>query len=123
MAKNLKKGDKVKVTGNSAGHGISIGTILTVLSVLNSIVRVKEYARNLYDNDVELLFPTKEDIEAEIINLQKELTELQTKQKFMDDNDLTEYDVDQAYQTLAIIEGADTTKIQKAKLIADLLKK
>lgn len=139
---------KVRVIGNAlSSNGMNVGTSIGIaqpFSTIGSIVTVKNISHgnpnyiyikenmNIYflEKDIDTSY-TKEMIEEEISNFEKEIVKfekeissLRDKQKFMDDNGLTEYDEDQfkVYKTLSVLEQKETSQMEKAKIIADLIR-
>lgn len=57
----FKVGDKVKVTGNSCNHGLPVGVVGSVLSIIKDvyIVKFKTFICHMIENDLELHKETK----------------------------------------------------------------
>lgn len=131
-------GKQLKVIGNTAGHNVSMGTIITVLRVNYPttpnpvyIANVNGGNRSFYIEDVELCPLTIEQIsdaikalDTEIEANKKEQEVLRSKIKFMQENKLDVYDEDtfKVYHTLKLLDNDKLSKIEKSNLISQLIK-
>ena len=127
-------GKKVKIK-SSGNNQVKTGTVLTISSVNiqnNSILLKESNNWQWYDNELELMLLTKEDVDDLILNKQKDIElinsqidELKFIKQFMTENDITEYDENQykVYKTLETLENKDLSPIDKAKIIAKLIEK
>lgn len=116
-------GKKVKIISNSSGHAIPIGTEGIVERQQGNQLFLKGNGSWFYLTDVKILDTSKDDIAKNIDKLKSEIAIAENQLKFMDDNGLENYDEDQfkVYQTLTTLEDATLSKMDKAKMIADLI--
>ena len=131
-------GKQLKVIGNTAGHQVPINTIITVASVNYPTTPNPVYVavvngsnRNFNIEDVEFCPLTIEqiqeaikDLDTEIEANKKEQEVLRSKIKFMQENKLDVYDEDtfKVYYTLNLLDNDKLSKIEKSKLISQLIK-
>jgi len=118
-------GKKVKIVTNTSGHGIPIGTV-GIIKSKNPSNQNQYYLEGnaswFYEKDVEVLSMTKADLDESISKLENEIAELKTKQQFMADNNLEEFDGNQYKVFIAISTLNDNSSIiEKAKVIAGLI--
>lgn len=123
--KVFKKGDKVKIgsgSGPSSGCPHGKGVIVSKAGALYRLthengVQYNAYAYELTGEDL-----TKEQLEKELEALEQEREIIRSKIVWMEDAGVKVYNKDQhrVWKALTILEGAKS-KIEKAKIIADLI--
>lgn len=133
------KGKKIKIVTNSGGHNYGgAGTIVTLdgsrMSVVNNSYINQGVADGnaIYFYEFEVIMDeTIEEINAYIKQLEvdkkeidQEITNYRAKMAFMEANGLEKYDEDEfkVYSTLEALENPKTSKMEKAKIIAKLIK-
>lgn len=125
-------GKRVKFIGNKSGHNQPIGTVVELSTIGN--ITTQYYTGlpyTVYFYDVCLLIDeTVADIEEamkcqqEIMSsARKEIGVLESKKKFMQDNNLEVWNEDE-YKVYTVLQALKTKKsdIEKAKVIAELIK-
>ena len=132
-------GKKIRVIENTAGHNMPIGTVFTVNMAQSGGSNVSgTYYRfdtkssyNVMLTDVEMCNLSIEDmqeskkiLDEKISSLQKEKVAIDSKIAFMQENNLTEYDEDlyKVNEVLKKLDDATLTGIERAKVIASIIK-
>lgn len=121
--KNYKPGDRVRVTQQTCGHNIPIGTIIILgMALGNGFFQVPDRGTNINPSDIEPALKTKEDFEKELASLEAKTEAARQRVAFMkktksDTFDETEFKV---YQALQEIKGKGSD-LAKAKAIAKLI--
>lgn len=127
-------GKKFRVVKDTCSHRIKKGTIITITRInFGSPIYLYHDHNGSYVTPtcLEELALSKEDVEKNIKDLKKQIKALQTeikgeesKIKFMQENKLDTYDEEEfkVYKTLEALEDPATSKVQKAKIIAALIK-
>lgn len=140
------KGKKVKIIASPAGvnsaHGYQIGTIVTVSHCNGTLTspyfgywNVTDNAtgiiRGIYGAEFDVTACTIEDLDLENVKIEKQIKDLKDeirantqKINFMKDNGLKEFDETdfKVYSVLETLETEGLTKVERAKLIAKLIK-
>ena len=126
--RSFKNGDKVRVkNSNYTGYGVNKGDIVTIVAKgsPNSTVNWPDYGNFGVQNvHIELLTETKEEIVSYIEKQEKLIQEAKDKLAWMKETDSEVFDTDQfkVWQTLTILENKKLTKLEKSKLVANLIK-
>jgi len=123
--KNLKTGDRVKVTENFSNHTLEIGKVITLDRKTNGTTfHVKDHPVTIQTNEFEGVLETRADIEAEIAKLKALVAEQDTKMVFMNENSLEEYDpqTHKIFLALQVLKGTDSD-IDKTVAIKNLIDK
>lgn len=138
-------GKKVKIIDNTrSGHGLLPGSYGTIIKY-NGSPQAPYYGSftvsgelgtgapwTVYGTELKFSGDTKEEIENEIseinktiITLNKEIDQLKAKLVFMKEQKLEVFDENtfKAFQTLSLLDNKKLSKIEKAKLISDLIGK
>lgn len=132
-------GKKIRVIENISNHNMPIGTIITVDMAQNGGTNItgtfyRFDTKNSYSvmlTDVEMCNLSIEDmqeskkvLDKKIIYLQKEKVAIDSKIAFMQENNLTEYDEDlyKVNEVLKKLDDATLTGIERAKVIASIIK-
>jgi hypothetical protein len=78
----------------------------------------------VYGDEIVSSVITKEELTSKIKSLKEEITELNSKLDFMNEHKLEEYDADtfKAFSVLKLVDNKKLSTIDKAKLIAELIK-
>lgn len=78
----------------------------------------------IYGEEVLDAKTTREQLESRIKSLKEEIAELNSKLDFMNEHKLEEYDADtfKAFSVLKLVDNKKLSTIDKAKLIAELIK-
>lgn len=125
-------GKKVKVIQN--GAGVPQGIVAKVIQGLSKEeagdsvpgVYIEGYPNSLlYMTEIENTSFTKEDIRKDILLLEEKISELKSKEQFIIDNNLEEFDETQykVFKTLQTLDNEKISDVEKSKLIAELIKK
>lgn len=123
-------GKKVKVIQNGAGIPLIISKVTNGFEIGENGadqpgVYIEGYPGNLlYMSEIEIISFRKEDIIKEITSLEEKISELKSKEQFIIDNNVEEFDETQykVFKTLETLENKDMSDIEKSKLISDLIK-
>jgi len=126
MKKKFKEGDRVRVVSNSCSHPVDIGTIITLgRDNGNNTFNVENGAAYVSVNDIEALMVTKEDLLAELDEIEAKVDVLKGKMIFMEENGIDEYNEveHQIYLALQVLkeEKTDIEKTRAIKRIIDNL--
>ena len=124
MAKaKFNPGDRVKIVKDTAGHGIEPGTFVTISYRQGRMYFIEEYGMSINPCDAEKSALTMKELKKELKEAKAVVETINMKIKFMKANKLEEYDENQykVYAALQALKGK-TSDIEKAKLIADLMK-
>jgi hypothetical protein len=135
MKKKFKVGNKIKVIANKGGHNYEIGEVYKVVKIYNDSLTAKSLdgkfvGNSLYGTEIEFVSLTidelKEDnesLKANIAEIQKEIEDNNLKIAWMEENGVSEYDENQfkAFRTLSLLEDETLSKLEKAKLIGELV--
>ena len=125
-------GKKVKTIQNGAGIPAGITAKVTdgfkkgEDDVEQSGVYIEGYPGNLlYMTEFKIDSLTKEEIRKKITSLEEEISELKSKEQFIIDNNLEEFEENQytVFKTLEILDKENISNFEKSKLIADLINK
>jgi len=137
---NFKVGDKVKWNGGAitSGNGsISNGLNYFISSVNNSTSALKSrggtygikneqgnLVGSVYGNEIKLAEETKESLTTIINESKLRISEAETKLQFMEDTGSDVYDENtfKAFNVLKLVDDKKLSNIEKAKLIAELIK-
>lgn len=137
----IRKGQKIKIISSTHSHNYGpIGTICTVdinhifntaSSGICGLVRGKNTINAsqfiLVSNDKKIIEEEIAILKQELIDktnsIKKEIAELQTKLKFIQDNKLDNFDETQfkTYKVLQLLKNRKLSDIERAKLIASLV--
>jgi hypothetical protein len=120
--KKLKCGSKAKIVNDNAGHGLPMGTVVTLGRKQNQYYYIAEHGVNVMLNDIAPVALTKEEIEAEVERLKGEIAIEEAKLAYMKKTksklfDETEFKVWAALQELK----TKRSDIDKARLIAKII--
>lgn len=135
------------IVSNSSGHGVPVGTKVDINNyriqggytgtMAYQVTIMKRYDTNMnvgawaYANEIKIYSSSIEDLEEENVSITKKIEELTKeindntlKVEFMKLNNITEFDETdfKVYKTLDLLENNTISKLEKAKLIADLVK-
>ncbi len=137
---DFKKGDKVKWNNTPAvsGNGsLTLGLTLTVNTVNNGTLAYKNKggyitvvneqghsAGFVYGCELKLVAETKEELTNIVNEAKLTISEAEAKLKFMEDTDSDVYDENtfKAFNVLKLVDNKKLSNIEKAKLIAELIK-
>lgn len=121
---NPLPGTKCKVLSNSNGHGSPIGAIVTVVSCAGSSIRVRETGSSYTKTDLALVKVDRAHIQQEIRTLQSEIMGMNNKLDFMDETGLAEFDESEfkAYRVLQTLDNDDLSQVERAQVVAELIK-
>lgn len=129
--KTPKKGDLVKVTGNSNSNNYEIGKVYRVKTVKNSDKTLTADSldgswtgNNLSFLDFEITGLNREHFESDIKELELQIAETRSVIQWMDEAGVTEYDENEhrVWKALTAMEDSKMSKIDRMKAIAALLK-
>jgi hypothetical protein len=127
--KHLKIGAKLKITGNTTSHGFRVGEVVTITQINYDTSQYccrNEQNLQYWVNpcDYDLVNYTKEEIEKEIAEQELEIAELKDKIAFLAATGKETYDENEfaVWSALTTIENENLSKIEKATLIARLIK-
>jgi len=134
--KKMKIGDKVtfKKHASKAASGFNYreNDELIITSLLGQINGEKWNIRNTttggvgwaYEYELHPLVITKEDFEKQKVELQNSINELNMKLSWMDENGVGEFNEDEfkVFKTLTLLDDDSISKVEKSKLIAQLIK-
>lgn len=124
--KSLKTGDLVRALNNRySANGFNKGDVAEVSNSVGSLSVLLETGMVLYITlqDIELARLSKEEIKKSIESLEKEITLQKSKLEWMDVTGAEVYDETEAkvWNTLKTIKS-DSSDIEKAKIIANLIR-
>lgn len=145
-ANKALRNKKVKVTspvpGINSGHGYSVGTILTISNCSGSLTAPyfgyfhvlcpnTGMIRGIYGAEFSIMEYMIEALDLENIELEKKIKDLKDemrknsqKIKFMKENNLKEFD-ETDFKVFSVLETLETeglSKVERAKVIAKLIK-
>ena len=125
IKKTLKVGQRCKIVKNGSCHNYELGTIVTICKISGTHIYVNGIGSYFYKADLESLHLTKEDLLKDIKKYEEEIQQCKSKIEFITETGSESYDEDQfkVYNILKMIEDPKTTKIQKSKLIAEMISK
>ena len=125
----VKVGDKVKVIKNTSSHNYRVGNTYTIsyIGENKTSVRLKS-AEGKEGNwckysDMEIITVSKDFLEKSLKEAQKTVKELAEKIEWMNDTKSVEFNSEQfkMYKALTVVEKPGLTKIEKAKLLVELI--
>lgn len=121
----FKVGNTVKVVGNTAGHGSSIGDIVTITRISYPSIWCKTSSGQIWTynrNDLKIAACSKKDLESNIKEFEAEIKAAKLKIKFIEDTGSEEFDEDEfkIYNALTVLDGAKS-KIEKARILKDII--
>ena len=84
-----------------------------------------ENAGWVYDWEIQPLLSTREELESEIAGLKSKIDEVQSKLQFLNETGYETFNEDEykVYSTLSLLEDDKLSKIEKSKIIAELIRK
>ncbi len=120
----LTPGMKLKVLSNSNGHGSPIGSIVTYSGMVSGHVRIQETGSSYVKTDLALVKVDRAAMQQEVRRLQSEIMEMNQKLDFMEETGLSEFDETEfkSYRVLQTLDNGDLSQIERAQIIADLIK-
>jgi hypothetical protein len=133
--KAFKMGDRVKVTNNTAGANIAVGTVGKITHVHNAgqchptamyqFCGDKGEGRglNIYQQDMALCPTTREDIKKEADSLRAQIAALDAQIAYLDETKSESYDDLEwrCYQALKAIKNSNDT-VETSKVVAKLVR-
>lgn len=117
----FKVGERVKVVAQTAGHGVPLGTELTVSGYNGMFVRCAGSPMNFYEVDLVSLGMDLDTIKTWVERAEIELTDAQSRLKYMTDNNLEELNEKEFVQwCIEDILSSDAEVAEKIKRIKTL---
>lgn len=121
---NFKQGDRVRVTQNTCGHRIPIGTVILLGAMVGSgYFQVSEHGCNVIPADIEHVLQTKEDIEKDLAEVEAQAEMLRLRLKYMKKTKSDTFD-EMEFKVFTALQALKTKKsdVEKARLIAEIIK-
>lgn len=136
---NKMKGKKVKLKkctpdGKSSSSNSNMGSCKEFIVVGLYDNKCNAYNINhidgknagwVYDYEMEISVISQEELQKELEEAKEKVTQIQNKIDYLNESGAKEFDEEQfkVYYTLKLLENKDLSRIEKSKLIADLIKK
>jgi len=124
-------GKKVKIISTENGHGVPMGTVVTITASYpnNGFGGTATYYHSynsstvLYRKNFVLYSLTKEELQKELEETQKKASDIQAKIDFLNENNLENFDEDyfKVYSALQELDK-DSSITEKVKVIINLIK-
>jgi len=123
----MKKGDFIKVIGNTNGNNYTIGSIYKIYRIVGHNIIIAEkngwIGNHLKISDLELIPKTKKYFNNEIKRIEKELDLLLVQLRFLNetDNKIVDKGEFMAWYILKTLESNDNNKYKKISRIINTL--
>jgi len=139
MEKKLKVGGRIKVVANTCSHSYQIGETYEINHLYytgSQVTSVQARSSNgttgnvLYLSDIECVDYTIEELEEfnkdlidQLEATKKEISNNEERIAWMKENNITEFNETEfkAFKTLTLLEDDSISKMEKAKLISELV--
>lgn len=132
VKQKVKKGDLVRVSGNSNSNDYTIGEVYRVVTGVSSGSKTFQAesldgawrGNHLHINDVVVVGLTRDYYENVIRELEARIAETKACVKWMDETGNVEFDENEfrAWTALTTLEDPKLSKMEKAKVLASLIR-
>lgn len=125
----IKVGTHVKVTSRKgSGHTYDIGKEYRVCMIDGNSMQLADLDSGrqgywIYFSEVELFISTLESMKTEIEKLESKISDLKNKIQWMEEMETDQFDSNlyKVWRALSTLESESMSKLEKAKLLAELI--
>ena len=132
VKQKVKKGNLVRVTGNSNSNDYTVGEVYRVITGVEASSKTFQAetldgnwrGNHLHIDDVVVVGLTRDYYENVIRELEAEIAETKARLKWMEETSNVEFDDNEfrAWTALTTLEDPKLSKMEKAKVLASLIK-